>query len=235
MTFAPILEFEFVNKPKLLEQLLGCDSGPYDALIATSARSLEAIRELLGNCEVQVETEIRELWKSKILFSVGLSTTSSSPLEFSSAISVNSDGEQLANFIIDHYQPITTEAKPARLLFLCSDIRRHSLPDILSSSKHPNLLLHELVVYSTKKRQDSVLESAKRAQWWVFFSPSGVDSMNSMLIQSGETLHSIDKRIASIGKTTSDALRKEGVHVDAVASTPSPESLLGSIKNFIPQ
>lgn len=229
--FAPVLAFEFVNQDLLLAKLLGRDSGPYDALIATSARSLEAIRALLERSDNATQQEIREQWKSKVLFSVGAATSAASPLEFSAVYSSNCDGAHLAQCILAHYEPISMESKPVNLLFLCSEIRRDVLPDELSHEKHRHLNLHELVVYSTKGVELTALEEAQDAQWWIFFSPSGVDSM---LSQFGGTLSECDKRFAAIGKTTAEALDRAGVKHFAVAEKPTPESLLASMTRFSP-
>ena len=229
-SFEPVLDFEFVNKAELLEGLLGSKSAPCDAIVATSARSLEAISNILSDSDAKTQEEIRSIWKSRTLFVVAESTRSAMPMEFAEVHSGETDANQLCKVITGVYPSAKANGEPWRLFFLCSSIRRDILPTFFGrDSEHKHIQLVELKVYATKKLSISELSDDGASKWWVFFSPSGVDAVLSSLNstdynhQKGLPSH---VKVASIGKTTSEALKTAGINVDAVAPTPSAEGLL---------
>jgi uroporphyrinogen III methyltransferase/synthase len=74
-------------------------------------------------------------------------------------------------------------------------------------------------------RVEAYLTSGRRADWIVFASPSAVK--NFLALAGVEAL--VGVRVATIGPTTSDAVRKHTLPVDAEAATPSVEALVRSI------
>lgn len=228
--FEPVLDFEFVNKTELVEALLGSKSTPCDAIVATSARSLEAISNILSESDVETSNAVRAIWKSRTLFVVAESTRSAMPMEFAEVHSGETDASQLCKVIAGVYPSAKPNGEPWRLLFLCSSIRRDVLPTFFGdASDHKHIQLVELKVYATKKLSITEVADDGASKWWVFFSPSGVDAVLSSLISSDSSRKSgipHNVKVASIGKTTSEALRDAGVEVHAVASTPSADGLL---------
>ena len=84
-------------------------------------------------------------------------------------------------------------------------------------------------------------ESAGAAHWWiVYFAPSEAEFSTPILSEhfalSGPgTTQAGDKpraRIASIGPTTGDFLRSNGLQVDVVSPKPNAESLAEAIVQF---
>lgn len=236
VTFEPVLDFDFVNKAELLQLLLGSDGAPCDAIVATSSRSLEAIFLALSDSDAKMQQAIRDLWKTRTLFVVAENTRSACPMEFAKVYSGETDASQLCTVISEAYPTAkANDGEPWRLLFLCSNIRRDVLPDFFGSDgQHKHIQLVELTVYSTRKLNISSQLGDEASEWWAFFSPSGVDAVLSSL-KNGHQSNSNGLpegiKVASIGKTTAEALKSAGIVADAVASTPSPEGLLECIKS----
>lgn len=236
VAFEPVLDFEFVNKPELIEALLGSKSALCDAIIATSARSLEAISLVLASSDADTQQAIREVWKTRNLFVVAENTRSATPMEFASVHSGQTDAKQLCEIISEAYPSPKEGGMPWKLLFLCSSIRRDVLPNFFGeNSDHKHIQLVELKVYATKKMAIANQSDDGAQKWWVFFSPSGVDAVLSSIAPTEKGTKSIFPshiKIASIGKTTSEALREAGAHVHAEASTPSAEGLLEALQGY---
>jgi uroporphyrinogen-III synthase len=226
--FEAVLDFEFENKEKLRASLLFESSGAYDALIATSPRTFEAIKRLLSVMSEEELSKVKTGWKSRHLFVVGQATLSECPLTFDHVHNVDSDAIQLANVIKEQFSSPKPDSSPWRLLFPCSQIRRDVLPTMLRDDSCQHLLLDEITAYSTKKLKIEL--SCDRDTWWVFFSPSGVEAVFASMGSNLDELL-LKLRIASIGQTTADSLAKIGVKPQAIAAQPNANALLIAIQN----
>lgn len=223
--FEPVLDFDFVNEDILSNALFSADSELYDAMVATSPRSFEAIARILSSASIESQSKAQEVWKNRILFAVGDSTVAASPLIFKSVICVSSDALNLGNAIIEHFSGSNIGNKPWKLLFPCSSIRRDLLPSMLSKPEL-HIELHEITAYATRKLRCQDHQNETKLQWWAFFSPSGVEAV----FGSNVTLPTSHLKFAAIGKTTADSLQGLGLPVHAVAAKPTPEDLLVSIQ-----
>ncbi len=166
---------------------------------------------------------------------------------------------ELAKCIIEYYHnQINNRNKSAieknqqqPLLFLCGNRRRDELPSELAKS---NIPYEELVVYQTEynNERNQLLNSSPTASpWLVFFSPSGVESLEEIINNnhnnsenSNSNNHNNDNtinkswitraKIAAIGPTTASAIR-EILRVpspQAIASKPNPLSLVEAIVQY---
>lgn len=167
------------------------------------------------------------------------------------------NGENLAHFILDHYDSaFASDSKPP-LLFLVGEQRRDIIPQTLMSQDLPDdrrLEVEEMVVYETgvmasfesQFRKELESNQAKKAVWVVVFSPTGCEVMlrNSGLLdeetgRAKRRCQSTGQRqyfVATIGPTTRDYLRKTfGFEPDVCASKPSPEGIGQGIEKFLSQ
>jgi uroporphyrinogen-III synthase len=116
------------------------------------------------------------------------------------------------------------ERNPSRpLLFLSGNRRRDEVPDGLRAE---DIAFEEQVVYETHFRSDLALPPPKGSLWIVFFSPSGLKA-----VRRAEAGPLTGYRCAAIGPTTAGALRDQGLRVDAVADSPSPDGLVTAIED----
>lgn len=228
VSFEPVLDFDYVNREALLAALLGTNDHPCAGIIATSARALISIKLLMQDLDESTRNQILQSWKDKSLFVVGDSTLAELPFPFKHIFSVNSDAKQLAIFIKEKFSNILA-GTPQKMLFLCSNIRNDELPSILNPQDCPTIIIQELVVYTTTKLEIKP-NRINKPQWWVFFSPSGVDAVFESIHYSSEDKF-FDIKIACIGKTTANSMEKYGIKPQAIAAKPTPADLLIAIKS----
>ncbi|KAL1749081.1 tetrapyrrole biosynthesis, uroporphyrinogen III synthase [Schizophyllum fasciatum] len=161
-------------------------------------------------------------------------------------------GEQLAHFIVDDVRS-ENRTSPARLLYLTGDKNRDTVPNILTEA---GIAFEPLQVYGTRGAHDfaqrldaamGTLPSDSSEQWVVFFAPSSTDfslpylekrlklkytTTENCSTPSGTT--SAERRavrIAAIGPMSSDhIMRERHLHVEAVATKPSPSDLVEAIQ-----
>lgn len=202
----PVLRFEMVNQKNLREALEHPQS--YDGLIFTSPRAVEAMAAAMP----WLPTE-NVLWHMKPIFAVGPKTASELR-----QIGFEPTGEDsgTASMLFEH---IAASRFAQPLLFLCGSRRRPDLPDSLRDA---DIKFDELCVYETHLRTDLKFDALPAPEWVVFFSPSGVEAV----LENG-SLDLSSVRIAAIGETTADSLR--AFDVEAVARTPTPDSLVEAI------
>lgn len=200
----PVLEFEFVHSEELREALEHPRS--YDGLIFTSPRAVEAVASAMS----WLPTE-NIMWHSKPIFAAGPKTAAELR-----QIGFEPTGERSgsADMLLEH---ITACEFKRPLLFLCGNRRRDELPDALRQAA---IDFEELCVYQSHPKESLDLTAYADPAWVVFFSPSGVQAVRD---EGRLDLNSV--RIAAIGKTTGEALKKDGFRVEAIARSPTPDAV----------
>ena len=204
-----VLRFDFPNEEVLREHLRR--PGDYGGLIATSPRVGRALQRIFDD-----EGTTHAGWEGTTAYAVGPKTADElRALSFEVKGEGTGSASALASFIAD-------DESEGPLLFLCGNRRRDELPDRLGET---GIAFEELVVYKTHPRNDLTLPPPGDDTWLAFFSPSGLEAA-----QQAETAGSLSEyHCAAIGPTTADALRGAGLSPAAVASSPSPDSLVDAI------
>lgn len=221
--FIPTLHFDFVSQRELSEAM--SNPSRFSGLILTSQTAVEACSRALQLGSVP------QGWSSLPVFVVGTATAEAvhSQLALKAEGGTCGNAKTLAQTIIEYFQPNRSESKP--LLFPCSDLHMETLPSILQEAGLP---LCSIVSYQTVPHPDLVKCLKEEEQtilpdeevWFVFFSPSGVQFVNQLF---RSLLERKGAKLAAIGPTTAEAIKKVGLKVAATASTPTPESLLAAM------
>ena len=209
----PVLEFSYVNEPRLHEFLKS--PGSFGGLIVTSPRVVDLLKTIKER-----DPQLLAPWFKKQSYAVGPSTSGRlTTLGFDVRGSNAGNAEELSRVII--------AARPSGrpLLFLCGNRRREMLPKALTRA---GVAWQELQVYRTDV-SDSIVPADERPGWVVCFSPSGVEGLTQILDSLAHT-----PRIAAIGPTTAQALRVEGFTVHAVAHEPSAEGVIRALQRAEP-
>ena len=135
------------------------------------------------------------------------------------------DGRTLANALAQQ------NVRGKRFLFPKGNL---GATDIQSTLREHGAIVDEVIVYETLSPSDvdtstaNEMFSRKEIDLIVFFSPSSINNFLSVVPRASLQ----DIRIATIGRTTSDAARKAFLIVDIVASEPTTEALVSSIVKF---
>jgi uroporphyrinogen-III synthase len=118
-----------------------------------------------------------------------------------------------AQELFERFISPSLDPKDSRILFLCGELRRPTLPDLFATRGYSH---QEAVVYRTILRQGESLDVdyARQPVAAVFFSPSGVQAVESWTLGELWT----KARVVAIGPTTAQALKL----VHAVADAPTP-------------
>lgn len=172
------------------------------------------------------------------------------------------NGDCLADVILSHYNSLPhhlthSHTDPAEgngekypLLFLTGEQHRDVIPKKLMAESLPEgqrIAVEERIVYGTGIREGfgevfrhslnrlfTLPEGTDGAAVWVaVFSPSGCESMVSVLDELGLRTGTKGVYVATIGSTTRDHLRKFGFEADVCAETPSPEGLWDGIRGVM--
>lgn len=200
----PVLEFEFVHPDGLREALEHPRS--YDGLIFTSPRSVEAMASAMSWLPAE-----NMMWHSKAIFAIGPKTAAELR---QIGFEPTGEGSGSADMLAEHIAACEFK-RP--LLFLCGNRRRDELPDRLREAA---IDFEELCVYHSHPKESLDLTVNVDPAWVVFFSPSGMQAVRD---EGRLDLDSV--RIAAIGETTGEALRGDGLRVDAIARSPTPTAL----------
>lgn len=203
----PVLRFTFPHQKALRDRL---DREAYVALIATSPRVGRALHPLFRD-----HPDLGATWRNRPAYAVGPKTAS---WLRRLGLSVRGEDSGSASALADR---IVADEPAGRLLFLCGNRRRNTLPTCLQRADVP---FDEQVVYETHTRSTLDLPAPGPDTWLVFFSPSGLEATR----QAGVDLR--DYRVAAIGPTTAGALRDAGATVAAVADKPAPEPLARALR-----
>eukprot|EP00731_Ephydatia_muelleri_P011725 Em0006g619a len=225
--FIPTLHFDFVSQRELSDAVSNLSH--YSGLILTSQTAVEA-------CSRALPVGVPKGWSSMPIFVVGTATAEAAHSQLAVIPEGGTHGtaKLLAGAIIEYFKGVDrAELKP--LLFPCSDLHMETLPSILQEAGLP---LRSIVSYQTvphpdlqrclqeeeKEEEKAILPHTKA--WFVFFSPSGVQFVSQLarpLLEAGGT------KLAAIGSTTAEAMKKVGLRVSAVAAVPTPQSLVSAM------
>ncbi|KJE90516.1 hypothetical protein CAOG_01826 [Capsaspora owczarzaki ATCC 30864] len=266
----PVLEAELVNAEQLDQRVARPDS--HAGMVLTSKRAVQAVAESLARCGgADQDSPIHKAWKDRVWMAVGEATAQEIvKLGFEAQASESGTGEALAHAITARFGVannatvtpapgvgLSSTPAPIRnlpLLFPCGEKRHDAIPKALAAAGIP---LSEIVVYQTSGNQD-LFQTGLRATldqridqadgvWFVFFSPSGVDtalSSSLSLVQSLGVLHLL--RFAAIGPTTASHLARQlqtfpdpshpgaCFAVSATAPAPNADSLLVAMSQWRP-
>lgn len=229
----------------------------YGAIIFTSQRAVEVFASVVKDLRKEGIDVDRLLSSDLQLYVVGPATARGlRALELKCPIigEESGNGEVLAELILSHYTKETTgEALNCKtlppLLFLVGEKRRDIIPRTLQSQTLPEqhrLKVDELEVYETGERETfksnfSELWLANNVngletQWVIVFSPTGCQAMLEVIGLSKDvtSLSSTTTRVATIGPTTRDFLKREfNFEPDVCAEKPSPEGVGNAILSVI--
>lgn len=212
----------------------------------------------VANYQQTTESTKQTSSQSLILYTVGPATSRSltsirdDHLPHATILgSETGNGENLAHFILSHYNPLydSQDGPKPPLLFLVGEQRRDIIPKTLMAGSLPpeqRIGVDELVVYETgvmegfeKSFGEAVRASeeflgggVERAVWVVVFSPTGCDAMVRVLKGLGDGERRVF--VATIGPTTRDHLKnKYGFEADVCAEKPSQEGVGMGIVEFM--
>ena len=234
-TFIPVLDSKS-ESVSFIQELL---SKPpvHGSVIFTSQRSVDTWRQAIKSSSNTTTNSIDPQWRLLRLFIVG-SKTAEKVLQlefFQHAPIVHDRAVQLAPEMI----PIIKQLKEQSVLFLAGDKRLNELPTRL---KEANIPYQEVRTYCTcphtelTQRLEEQVTHQKHGQgtdktqedWAVFFSPSGV---NYVLERNHEFLKSIPK-LAAIGETTADHMKKCGLEVTLISPKPRATELSTALASY---
>lgn len=208
-TCVPVLRFTFPHQDALRRRLRAVDR--YAGLVVTSPRAVQAMQKAWRD-----DDALHARWQDKPAYAVGPKTASVLGAEGLHPVGAGSGSAAALASVIANKNP------GGPLLFLSGNRRRDTLPSELADA---GIAFDEQVVYRTHTRTDIRLPGAQAGDWLVFFSPSGGEAVRqSPAVEPGRF------RIGAIGPTTAAALEEEGMPVEAVAASPTPEALRRAIQ-----
>ena len=203
----PVLSFSYKNLPELNRSLGGSE---YQGLILTSPRA----GDLVGDTLI-ANPDLRDVWRDRVVVCVGnRSAERIHKAGLRPVIAERSDGFGVAGVV-------KQEDRVHRWLFVCGNLRRDTVPGLLNEA---GVAYEELEVYETHPNVDVTFNAVSQPDWVVFFSPSGVASVQPKWPSNWARVCK-----AAIGETTAAAMKGRGWTADAVAETPDAEALLAII------
>lgn len=215
----PVLSFSFVNQSALRSYLSAVDL--FSAIIFTSVRAVEAVVNVMKELN---DDNIRHLES----FVVGKATAEAArKANFNPKGEDTGHGEALADFILQHVKP----DKSKSFLYPCSNIRRDTLKEILTSN---GLSVTEVVAYETcpneelKNATHRALAQMGVPNYAVFFSPSGFQYTLTVIDRESLPLEKV--KIIALGPATFKHICDLGYSPHGMAEKPDPYSLLQLLK-----
>lgn len=208
----PSIEFKFKNIEQLAAKLRSPEA--YSGVVFSSPRCAQATKL----CNEELSN-----WKSKLNFSIGETTYAEalSSLQLETVGKNSGNAQALGEYILKNHQV------PLPLLYPCGNLKQDTLGNILEGK----ISLEPVEVYETVPHVDlqknllRVLEDPN-LEVLVFFSPSGVNFCTKISEDCKKMTEFSQKKIVSIGPSTTKAIQAKSLKVYAQAETPSPEGLL---------
>ncbi|KAI9723717.1 MAG: hypothetical protein M1812_001017 [Candelaria pacifica] len=265
--FVPVLEHKYKKEElNLVKNLLrngniaaGENEAVYGGLIFTSQRAVEGFASVVEVLHASTELHDYIIPPGTPLYTVGPATSralaSISSLPPDCVLGADTgNGENLAQFILKHYNSLPNVQTPSKLplLFLVGEQRRDIIPKTLTSEALPEaqrVPVNELVVYETGVmesfeetfRANLKINECMSVQWVVVFSPTGCEAMLRCLglldratRKQREGRREKETFIATIGPTTRDYLIKEfALEPNVCAAKPTPEGVGQAIAEFM--
>ena len=220
--FVPTLGFGFKQMDILRAKLLAPEN--YTGLILTSPRTVDAVREALG------DTPLPEEWKSLHNYSVGevthhLAMTTLDHLYTKGKETGNASN--LADFIKENFDG--NKALP--FLFPCGNLRTDAL---LSKLLACGFVFEPVTSYETICHPDLAENLTKamasdNVEYLAFFSPSGVNCTHEWFDKNNLSMSK--KKLVAIGPSTRRAIESKGLTVYSTAEKPTVEFLVKVLIN----
>ncbi|MFT4662055.1 MAG: hydroxymethylbilane synthase [Patiriisocius sp.] len=169
-------------------------------VIITSKNAIKALLKVYDKSELSF----------KNIYCVGLRTRKMAEEVFGRVKHMEKNAKTLANHLVKNF-------KEKEITFLCGNLRRDELPQILGDS---GIKVNEMLTYNVSF---SPVKLDKNADGIMFFSPSTV---TSYLLENN-----VDKVAFCIGETTANEAKKhfKTVHV---AKTPTVESVIELVNHY---
>lgn len=217
--FIPLLKHTQVNESQTIDILIS-DYFLHEiaAFIITSQRAVESIGATLE----KIPADIRPLIFKKTVYTVGPATSKvllDLGFEEIRGGAKAGNGSILSDIIMEDLK------EGQDVVFFTGEIRRDIIPVKLAEG---GINIKEFVIYKTEGKEGIIEDfrtnfdkSEGQDRWIVFFSPQGTADIVSHL----KTLELNDVKIGSIGPTTEQYLKENGIKVDLVSVKPDAENL----------
>lgn len=217
----PCLSFCFKNLGKLEDHLKS--SSNYEGLIFTSPRAVKAVHEVKKS-----NPEILNGWNTKENFSVGEATNSLAIelLNLETSGRDTGNAQNLSKMIIEKFK------NKSSIKFLCpsGNLRLGILEKNLNEV---SISIEYVEVYETIEHPELATSignlNMENVEFFVFFSPSGVDFSLPHLHEKGINLQNL--KIIAIGPSTRKSLTEHDLNCFAECGKPNPESLLSALRS----
>lgn len=220
--FVPTLGFGFKQLDALREKLLAPEK--YSGIILTSPRTIDAVREALG------DKELAEEWKSLHNYSVGevthhLAMTTLNKLYTKGKETGNSSN--LADFIKENFDG----NKSLPFLFPCGNLRTDALLSKLLACGYTfdPITCYETICHPDLAENLTKAMSLDNVEYLAFFSPSGVNATHEWFEKNN--LNMDKKKLVAIGPSTRRAIESCGLKVYSTAEKPTVECLVKVLIN----
>lgn len=168
----------------------------WHGIVFTSPRAVQAVQAAVDTSVIAAK------WSSKKVFAIHGETAAmiQNDLHLQPQETETVNAVELSNYIVECWQ---SHPWNRPLLFLCGDLRRDELPTRLQQH---NIPFTELKVYKTLTGSQPFSLEGIVPSWLVFFSPSGVQSLQQILqAQHQQCSWTTQVKYAAIGETTAQA------------------------------
>jgi uroporphyrinogen-III synthase len=233
----PLLEFSYRDSTKFMKMLEDKDFN-HHGIIFTSPRSVFALENF-----IMKTPPLMELLRDRLKFVFAVGPRSSLEVEKKLGLKVSitepekaGNSKILAESILEFLK--NNRIEETKFLMPCSSSAHDDLPNILTSH---GVTVTRIPIYDTFPASDSPERlsnslhelSSFTTVLLVFFSPSNVKSVSSLLLnlKKDETPQKV--HFVAIGPTTESCLRDLSLAVFCVSPKPNPQSLSQAILHKI--
>lgn len=242
----PPLQFRYKNLEKLKTTLIRSTiENNQLGLIITSPRVVEAISRAFSCMNNLERTQLAQKLNPSLIFPIARKTAielkKKTSLDYNCCATESGDSAKLAEYVEKH---ANSTFKATKLIYPKGSLASSAIEDRLS--KNTNLSIETLIVYETNIVEDigdTILEKLEGLVSkgdikchqlcinFIFFSPSGVKSFKSNLekIKTGLDKMKCSMVFSSIGQTTENAIKCNGLEVSCVAEQPNARSLVDCV------